>query len=626
MEPCGGDGLSEPTFSLVPIPKWVIIDNNGLTAGGATMATLSNLDPTQEKPVFRDPAGVQEWPNPIIFDANGTAGPFYWEFDEDVPEDTYFLDVRNADGTPLFTVVNFFPPAAGSGGVITNAASINNYIVNSPFFRNGGTSISLSTLTTLAPGAHEGITQSFDSGPANKFSAPDICFITNINDATHSISFDELTPGQLDPDYTPEFFLKYQCTVVGTETFRVISIPITKGVQNFSDTIVSLKLWLRADAIEQVTLQWYQFFGDGTTASVPVITPIDVINLSPSLAFAPFSFEDTVPSIGGKILGECGNDALFLQIVLPAGNDGVCNIDIAKPSMYLGNIIPSQDFQSLDQVTPIIAAPRTGDIRTSLNTFAPFGWVPMNDGSIGSATSGATCRANVDTFPLYKLIFDSCSDALAPVIGGRVGDAITNFQANKPLTLTKMVGRVMAGVPVWISAPPVNINSISRTFTANPADERLTLSTTLNLFTGVPCRVDNSGGALPAPLLEDVTYYMILVSSTEIQLAFTPDEAIAGTAINLTSAGSGTNTLLVAASLSEHELGAYEGLETHTLSSQELPDPITQGAGIFAAGAGGTNVIKSDIAVGSGIISNDGGDQPHNIMQLTAYYNVFAKL
>lgn len=71
-------------------------------------------------------------------------------------------------------------------------------------------------------------------------------------------------------------------------------------------------------------------------------------------------------------------------------------------------------------------------------------------------------------------------------------------------------------------------------------------------------------------------------------------------------------------------VGQFIGEEKHQLISTELPDPITQLAGVanFTI-TGGVNGIQSTTNGGlggqSGIISNNGGNQPHNTMQPTVF-------
>lgn len=85
-----------------------------------------------------------------------------------------------------------------------------------------------------------------------------------------------------------------------------------------------------------------------------------------------------------------------------------------------------------------------GDIKATYKTTADTGWVMMNDGSIGSASSAATTRANADTINLYTLLWTNVSNTYAPVSGGRGGSAAADFAANKTLTLPAALGRAMA--------------------------------------------------------------------------------------------------------------------------------------------------------------------------------------
>lgn len=89
-------------------------------------------------------------------------------------------------------------------------------------------------------------------------------------------------------------------------------------------------------------------------------------------------------------------------------------------------------------------APSTGDAMLTLATVAPAGWVMMNDGTIGSATSGASTRAHADCELLYKLIYANVTDTYAPVTGGRGVSAAADWAANKPIALTKQLGRALA--------------------------------------------------------------------------------------------------------------------------------------------------------------------------------------
>jgi hypothetical protein len=86
----------------------------------------------------------------------------------------------------------------------------------------------------------------------------------------------------------------------------------------------------------------------------------------------------------------------------------------------------------------------TGDVKATFKTSADPGWVLMNDGSIGSATSGATTRANADTEALYTVLWNNVNNTWAAVSTGRGASAAADFAANKRLTLPRALGRALA--------------------------------------------------------------------------------------------------------------------------------------------------------------------------------------
>lgn len=91
-------------------------------------------------------------------------------------------------------------------------------------------------------------------------------------------------------------------------------------------------------------------------------------------------------------------------------------------------------------------------------------------------------------------------------------------------------------------------NTLGRTanFTADAGTDLMTYTTTTNLpsnlLTGTRVRLTTSG-TLPAPLAAATDYYLIRMSDGTFELATTYANAIAGTQIDITTAGTGTHTL-----------------------------------------------------------------------------------
>lgn len=97
------------------------------------------------------------------------------------------------------------------------------------------------------------------------------------------------------------------------------------------------------------------------------------------------------------------------------------------------------------QVTALsVPAWTTGDTKLSYKVVADPGWILLDDGTIGSAASAATTRANADTEALYTLLWNNTTDANCAVSTGRGANAAADFAANKTIALPKVKGRELA--------------------------------------------------------------------------------------------------------------------------------------------------------------------------------------
>jgi microcystin-dependent protein len=86
----------------------------------------------------------------------------------------------------------------------------------------------------------------------------------------------------------------------------------------------------------------------------------------------------------------------------------------------------------------------TGDVKATYGTGPITGWVRMNGRTIGSATSGATERANSDVQALFSYLWNT--DANLAVSGGRGANASADWAANKTVALPDNRGRTLAGL------------------------------------------------------------------------------------------------------------------------------------------------------------------------------------
>jgi hypothetical protein len=86
----------------------------------------------------------------------------------------------------------------------------------------------------------------------------------------------------------------------------------------------------------------------------------------------------------------------------------------------------------------------TGDMKIAYGTGILSGFVRANGRTIGSATSGATERANADCQSLFQYLWGA--DANLAVSGGRGASAAADWAANKTIALPDYRGRAIAGL------------------------------------------------------------------------------------------------------------------------------------------------------------------------------------
>lgn len=579
-----------------PMLQDYLVDNaTGLPLANGTITLYQDTSRTTFKNWYYQSGSPGSYtyitlPNPMTLSAVGTIVdgngndtiPFYYPFsetDNQTPQ-TYYIVVTNSNGQQQFTRQNFpFEPSVPSG---VEFPTLDNYLANNVFYRNIG-SINVSTpantitlngitnyYSTLAPSQHDG------------FSMPDIIFLKNITGATDNITFTKFVPGDasgqvLTNDITPEYYLNFNCSAsMAGETLKCVQIPISlhiKTLESVSASIVIHAQNVSGNTNNSLTLAINQFLGTGVTSPAPITIQTLVINNAWTKYVIPFVF----PSAANLILGTGGDDALYLQIGLPLSV--TCNINFTKPQIYLSDEVPTNSFNTYDEIDTIINSPRTGDYRTSINRFYYFGWVPMDDGTIGNSTSNANSRANTDAWPLFNLIWTQFNgsvglQALAPMYTSTGtptaygANAYADWSANNQISLTRSLGRALVGTAANLPVSQVFLTSHVSSNTI------LTVASSAQFYTGVPVQLVNTGGALPTGFFTGITYYAIRATSTTIQIAQTAELAIAGTPLTFSADGSGTNTIFVP----DYMIGQFLGEPFGRTGSTGYPGVVTIGS------------------------------------------------
>jgi microcystin-dependent protein len=233
----------------------------------------------------------------------------------------------------------------------------------------------------------------------------------------------------------------------------------------------------------------------------------------------------------------------------------------------------------------IVGSVPTGAVMPYAGSSAPTGWL-LADGSAVSRTT-----------------FTALFTAIGTTYGA--GDGSTSF--NLPDLRSKFpVGAGTAG-------------SIVRTFQptdVNITNERITI--TGHPFYNGQSVVYSTIGTVVGGLTSGTTYFVSVLDANTIGLATTRANVDAGTLINLTSQGVGTQTLTY--TLTARSLAAQGGEETHGVLVGELPShnhtfSSTIQVGATGSNGGGGNQLSGGTATTftNVTLNNTGGGTPHNI-------------
>jgi hypothetical protein len=607
-------------------------------------------------------------PNPLTLSGAGTPMDvngndiilFYYPYSETDANisQPYFVTVYDEFGTLQFTRFNF-PWINGGESAVATVATLENYVINSRFWRNIGTldtgTINVPNTSTAMTSGTSWTTQYNTTGnyyhaklcpdQHDSFSMPDVNYIKNFNgNATETITFNTFTTTNtpiLTGDIGPEYYINFNCSAdTSGSTLKVFQFPIslhlaTLAAEPFSFTIQGQSI----SGTATIGIYIYQFCGTGATSPNPV--QIGTITFGANWTKFTLTGKTFAGTVGLTLPSANGDDAYYLQIAMPTGSTaGICNLNFTLPSIYLSstlNDIPTNSFATYDQIDSIINSPRTGDIRTSMNQFYYYGWVPLNGGTIGNVASAANPRNNIDAWPLFNLLWNTFSPYGATVFpiytSGTQASATTygtsallDWNANKAIALSKMMGQVILGnVPMSaLLTSTAFILGNSDTFTASSSSGLLiTTAQAIQMFKGMPIVFSTTSGILPTGITANTIYYVTADSSyngtTTFHISTTFANAMAGTAISWTDNGTAPNTISFAPS------GASEGESAHIQLTGEV-GPHTHPNVVNTTGSGVGNIPPTGSEFAGNTGTNTPNSVPFNVMQPSTLYNIFMKL
>lgn len=218
-------------------------------------------------------------------------------------------------------------------------------------------------------------------------------------------------------------------------------------------------------------------------------------------------------------------------------------------------------FSSNDQIIEALSLGQKWDQSWSKNT-APTTVAIANEWATlfrGAGNPPADALYNTGTNLAFQAVNDNTANAASIPHGGNVqptyykhllaGHAVTAAATVAPCTLAlvDVIGFYrVTSVTTTSAQATTNTLGQSDTFTADAGTDTCTYTSTANIpsniLTGTRVRLTTTT-TLPAGLATATDYYVIRLSDTTFRLATSYANAIAGTQINITDAGTGTHTI-----------------------------------------------------------------------------------
>ncbi len=208
------------------------------------------------------------------------------------------------------------------------------------------------------------------------------------------------------------------------------------------------------------------------------------------------------------------------------------------------------------------------------------------------ALFGANGYPNASTYPSAQdLVFQSCSetggDAASATLlgiqhGGNPGGSATKHILSIGANLVAAAGAPwqlkLVDLQGYYRLSTTNVTGTSartlinsNTFTASSSSGLLlTYTNDFNTYTKV--RFTNSGGALPTGLSAGTDYWLVRVSAATARVATSFANALAGTVISYTDAGTGTHTLMCQTPRASNGVGVQAAFVAQTAPSTGGPN------------------------------------------------------
>jgi microcystin-dependent protein len=198
----------------------------------------------------------------------------------------------------------------------------------------------------------------------------------------------------------------------------IFGLPLSQQIDELGKPLAGGKLYI-FEAGGQTPATAYQDFSLTSGLELPHPIELDSAGRIPEFWLADGSYRIRLQTSAGVVLFDRDN----IQALGPSSGEGGGG----------GGVDQNAVFQ-------------TGDFKWRPVAGTTAGWVRANGRTIGSASSGASERANADTEELFLFLWANCSNTDCPVSSGRGANAAADWGANKTIGLPDMRGRAQFGL------------------------------------------------------------------------------------------------------------------------------------------------------------------------------------
>lgn len=599
------------TYFLAPNARWQGRDLTGQPVQAGKLYTYEAGTETP-KATYQDKNGSVPNANPVILDGKGEAN-IYW-----ADNALYNISLYTSDNVLIYKQDNY-PYVANAQNTPVQDNSLKYNVVRNPQFYYWSNTTSFPNI----------------DGSGDGYTADDWYYNKTNSTSTVEILRNTFSFGQQEVPNNPVYYISYECTAIGngSETNSNI-LQYYKGAGTFSNEVITISFYARCRNMGSSSLACYiiQNFGTGGSPSSLVSTIATTATLSTSWKL--FNATVTVPDVTGKTIGTDGDDGFVLSLKFTSNQ--IAYIDICNVQLVGGDTLLDFDYRTVDDQQKVLerqiseSISKTGEVIFTIGTAADrSGWHTADDSTIGNAASGATSNA-LFTKALFILLWNQVSNLYCPIfnsdgtVGTRGVSGEADFNANKRLMTTRLLGRVLA---VGGSA------TLPMTFTVDTGADQLIVADSTSFYTGTPV-VLTSTGTLPAGLALATTYYTVYNDATHFQLATSLANALLPTpsVVNITGSGTGIQTATI--SYANYSMGQYLGEATHASTIAEFAAHAHPGSSCSSPTnsnvAGGEIHVPSDNGTVAPFnldltIASQGGSTAHNNMPPTTFLNCLIK-